>query len=199
MNNRWLKTAFVVVMVGSFVGCADQPARRIAPLVLDYAQLGTMQLAVNKLNFVQTNPLNSTNDPLLSHFKPQLADAAYRWGVDRLQANGQQGQATFYITNATITRQKLTTRDDMGGWFTRKQSEKWVGQLSADLLVKDSNGFNGTASGSVTRSTTIPEEASAGEQENAYRRLLLGLMDDFNQQMVASMRDHLQPVLGTMP
>ncbi len=181
--------------------CSSAPQPPITPLTLDYTRLGPIKLAVSKVEFVNHSPLTPSPDMMLfASYQPQLGDSAYRWGVDRLQAAGTQGQAVLHITQANITRSRLPVRDDIGGWFTRSQSEKWVGQVIAELRVSGgAENFTGTATASVSRSTTIPEDATASEKENAYRRLLLGLMDDLNAQMETSMRDHLQAVMLTVP
>jgi hypothetical protein len=191
----------VVILLSVLAACAEAPQPpAIAPMTLDYTRLGLLPLQVKNLDFRQSTPLNAASDANFANYKPRLADAAYRWGVDRLRANGSQGRAVLTIGTATITRNRLAVRDDIGGWFTRAQSEKWVGQLAASLTVEGAGGgFSGTATANVTRSTTLPEDASASEKENAYRRLLLGLMDDFNAQMTTSMREHLQAVLVIVP
>lgn len=191
--------ALLVLLV--LTACADRPQPPIAPLTLDYTRLGPIKVAVGKVDFVQAEPIAaSPDDNYFSGYKPQLGDAAYRWGVDRLQAVGTQGRAVLNVTKSSITRSRLPVRDDIGSWFKRSQSEKWVGQLAVELRVTNAaDGFNGEASASVARSTTLPEDATASEKENAYRRLLLGLIDDLNVKMESSIQTHLQAVTVNAP
>lgn len=182
--------------------CAgDQPA--ITPLTLDYAPLGAIRLDVAKINFINHTPLTPEPGAAdFSAFKPSLADAGYRWGVDRLQAVGAAGQADMRISNASITRNKLPVPQEQGvkDWFSRPQTEQWVARMTVQLRVHEAPGnFVGLATASVGRSTTVLQNPTPAEQEAAYRRLLLGLMDDLNVKMTDSIREHLSPVLLSAP
>ncbi len=182
--------------------CADAPPPKpVTPLTLDYTRMGPIKLAVSNLDFINHSPIVPPADKAqFPNFKPSLADAAYRWGLDRLQPVAAEGKAVYNISNAAITRTKLPVAGGIENWFKREQAEKWVATLTVELRIKDAaGGFSGQASATVTRSTTIPENASSSEQENAYRRLLLGLMDDLNGQMNAAIQQHLGPVLVAAP
>lgn len=198
MMKRNKNMLVVLPLLCLLASCAEAPVPHVAtPLTLDYTRLGAIKLAVSKLDFINFSPLLARSDAApVAAFKPQLADAAYRWGLDRLQPMGTQGSAVFKISNATMTRSKLPVQGGVESWFKRSQAEKWIGQITVELRVTDApNGLSGSASATVTRSTTLPEEASVSEQENAYRRLLLGMMDDLNTQMPASLQQNLNAVV----
>ncbi len=190
----------------ALAGCAAEPPPLTAPLTLDYARYGAIQLTVGKIDFISVSALQPAPDAgFFSRFKPSLADAAYRWGQDRLQAIGSQGYAVYSIDKATLTRAPLPFGNPGRGLFQqtqnlfkREQAEKWIAQVTVTLRVADGpERYSGHASATVTRSTTVPEKATAREQENAYRRLLLGLMDDLNAQMPHSISTHLNAVTAT--
>ncbi len=196
----------VAVLCATMVGCAAEPPPPTAPLTLDFTRYGAIKLMVGKVDFISDSPLQPAPDAgFFSRFKPSLADAAYRWGQDRMQAIGSQGLAVYSIDKATLTRAPLPFGNPGRGLFQqteklfkREQAEKWIAQVTVTLRV--ANGperYHGHASATVTRSTTVPENASAREQENAYRRLLLGLMDDLNAQMPQSINTHLNAVTAT--
>lgn len=184
----------VLMLLGA---CASEPpAKPVTPLTLDYTRLGPIKIAVSKLDFINHSPLVPAADAVPVTFKPQLADAAYRWGLDRLQPVSAEGNAVYNIVNATLTRTKLPQGGGIGSWFTRQPAEKWAAAMTVRLQVTNATGgFSGHAEATVTRSTTLPEGATASEQENAYRRILLGLMDDLNSAMTTAMQQHLAPVL----
>lgn len=191
----------MLVLLALLAACADRPAAKpVTPLTLDYTRLGPIKLAVSKLDFINHSPLVPPADAAAVSFKPQLADAAYRWGLDRLQPVAAEGVAVYNIANAKLTRTKLPQSGGINSWFTRQPAEKWVAALTVKLQVTNAaGGFNGHAEATVTRSTTLPEGATASEQENAYRRVLLALMDDLNSAMTQAIQQHLGPVLVTTP
>lgn len=195
--SRLLTLAFLTLLAA----CADKPpSKPVTPLTLDYTRLGPIKLAVSKLDFINHSPLMPSADAAPVNFKPQLADAAYRWGLDRLQPVTAEGTAVYNISNATLTRTKLPQSGGINSWFTRQPAEKWVAAVTVKLQVTNATGgFNGHAEATVTRSTTLPEGATASEQENAYRRVLLALMDDLNSAMTTAIQQHLGPVLVTAP
>jgi hypothetical protein len=197
-----LRRSLVLLSFVLLAACADEARPPVTPLTLDYTRLGKIVLAVNDVSVAQSGALSGApiDKQSFADLKPQLADAAYRWGYDRLQAGGGQGRAQLVITKASITR---TLMQPVGGFealFRRDAGEKWVAQLGAELRVAGAaNDFSGVASAYVTRSTTLPENASAGERENTYRRLLLAMIDDLNLRMEKSIREYLQTVVVTLP
>lgn len=198
--SRLMLTIALCAVLG---GCTAEPPPAVAPLTLDYARYGAIQLTVGKVDFISDSLLQPAPDTaFFSRFKPSLADAAYRWGKDRLQAIGSQGTAVYSIDKATLTRAPLPFGNPGRGLFQqteklfkREQAEKWIAQVTVTLRVANGpDRFRGHASATVTRSTTVPENATVREQENAYRRLLLGLMDDLNTQLPQSISTHLNAV-----
>ena len=197
MTRKLLALALLVCLAA----CSSETAAPIQPLTLDYTKLGKINLAVARLEFMNSVPLAAPKDvAAFQNYKPQLGDALYRWGVDRLQAGGSQGRAALVIRDSELHRDTLPRQTGISSWYTRQQSERWSGKVTVDLRIEGAAGnFTGNASATITRSTTLPEDASPAERENAYRRLLLGMMDDLNVQMERAIRDHLHPVILTMP
>jgi hypothetical protein len=197
MSRKLLTLTLLVLMTA----CANDAPAPLQPMVLDFAKLGKINLAVAHLSYMNNAPRPPTKDvAVFQNYKPQLSDALYRWGVDRLQASGTQGQATLVIHDADLRRDTLPLKTGIDSWFTRQQSERWSGKVTVDLRIEGAaSNFAGNASTTVTRSTTLPEDANAAERENAYRRLLRSMMEDLNTQMERAMRDHLNSVILTMP
>lgn len=196
MHRKFLAFALVVILAA----CAEEPVA-IQPLTLDYTRYGKISLAVKSLEFTnRASMVQSKGADYFARFQPQLADAVYRWGVDRLQASGHQGNAILVIQNAELSRQILPKHDDIGSWFTRQQGERWNGSVSAELRVQGADGnFTGKAIATVSRSTTLPEDPTENEKQGAYRRLLLGMLDDLNTQMDQAIREHLNPIVAAVP
>ncbi len=195
LRRKLLALALMAVLAG----CADEP-KAVTPLTLDYARYGKIELAVGKIEFVNRAKLSAARDmEYFQNYKPQLADSIYRWGVDRLQATGKEGRAVLLIRDATREHEMLPQSTGVSSWFTREIGEKWIGRAAVDIQVREAAGFNGVASATVTRTVTLPEQATAAEKEAAYRRMLLGMMDDFNAQIPQAIREHLNSVVQTMP
>ena len=194
---KFLAIACLIVVTG----CSSQMGAPFEPMTLDYTRLGKINLAVTRVNFFNQAPKASPDDAYVFQFyKPQIADALFRWDSDRLQAGGGQGEAALEIHEASLHRERLPLKTGISSWFTRQQSERWTAQINADVRVDGAVGnFFGTATATVTRSITLPEDASLSERENAYRGLINNLMNDFNTQMESTIREHLNAVVITMP
>ncbi|MGB4102237.1 MAG: hypothetical protein WBK91_10080 [Alphaproteobacteria bacterium] len=196
MTRKFLALALLVFVTA----CSSDTAAPIQPLTLDYTGRGKINLAVARLEFMNSAPLAAPAEAtIFQKHKPQLGDALYRWGADRLQAGGKQGTARMVIHDSSLRREALPRQSGMESWFTRQQGERWSGKATVDLRIEGAAGnFTGNATATVMHSTTLPEDASPGERENAYRRLLLGMMEDLNNKMEAAIRTHLNPVVLTM-
>ncbi len=130
-------------------------------------------------------------------FQPRLAEAANRWALDRLQATGTEGHATFIIKEASVVEQPLRMAEGIDSWFTRQQGSKYVGRLEVQLDAQSPvNSTIGTATAHATFATTLPEKPTEAEKYQAYREVLEGIMRDLNRKLEQAIQQHMAPFLG---
>lgn len=155
-----------------------------APITLDVASIE-----------VDNQYVPPMRDPHVEHTVPvSPAEAVRLWTQDRLRAGGASGTARVVIRNASVMEEPLERTGGVRGWFTKDQSERYTGRLQVEIVVENP-GFQGTATTSVTRSTTVPEDVSLAEREKVMLDLVRAMARDLDGQLEPAMRQHLGPVL----
>lgn len=133
-----------------------------------------------------------------NHFSPTIADAIKQWASDRLQANGQTGQAIVLVKKASLSAQPLPVKDGISGWFTREQAIKYIGHAEVSIEANGKNGFAVTDA-SATRAVTLPENPTDKEKQAAYMLLLNGLMKDVGENLESGIHEHMSNFIATAP
>ncbi len=190
------KAAFIILSL-LLAGCANEP--NPAPFLISYSNLGKITFNVGSIYVVDRSGGPLTQPPYAdTQFRPSIMEAVHRWEADRLQANGNSGQADFIIKDANVVQEKLATQSGMGEWFTRQQGVKYTAHASVEIDAKGPTAY-GLASAEASRSITVMEDPSEEEKQNAWHTLLDGLMSDLNHNLEASIRAHLQNFIVNAP
>lgn len=193
------KSLLALICAAVLAACSSEPAPP-PPLQLDYGQLGKIYLNTQDLRVIDRAGSTPQKPPYVGHlFRPTLSDAVSRWAQDRLQAVGTAGHATLIIKEASVTDRPLPTESGIESWFTREQASKYTGRLDVDLDAQTpvGAGATGMASAHAIFAITLPEKPTEVEKSAAYRQLLDGLMQDFNQKMDQAIRQHMAHFLTT--
>lgn len=190
------KQLFVIAFVALFSACSTETTP--APLELDYSQLGKINLDVQNLSVVdRSNQVNSA--PYIDNqFHPTIDDAIHQWVAGRLRATGFSGQATIIIKEASLSSQALPMEQGVRSWFERQQATKYTGRAAVDLEINGRQGY-AIASAQAERTVSVPENPSAADKQDAYRKLLTGLMQDLSRNLNDAIHDHLQNFVVTAP
>jgi hypothetical protein len=129
--------------------------------------------------------------PNVDHLFPiQPARALMSWGQDRLVAMGDDGVATYTVTDASAVVEDLGTDQSLSDYFTTEQAERYTLKLAVRLSVEHPDG---TGSIRVTgqRATTVPEGASVFDRERVWYELTEKLMADMDEELETTLREEL--------
>ena len=136
-------------------------------------------------------------EPNIEHKVPVPPALAMRhWALDRLAATGNPDRrGVFTIQQAALTEARLQQTEGLRGLVTNDQSEKFELTLAARLELFEVRTRVGIATATVTRSRTVPENATLNERDKILFDMVEGAMLDFNKEMEASIRRFLQPYM----
>jgi hypothetical protein len=129
--------------------------------------------------------------PNVDHLFPvRPAKAAMAWGQDRLVAMGDDGVATYTVTDASAVVEDLGTDESLSDYFTTEQAERYTLNMAVRLSVEHPDG---TGSIRVTgkRATTVPEGASVFERERVWYEMTEKLMADMDEELETTLRQEL--------
>jgi hypothetical protein len=166
-----------------------------SPQGFSFAAKGTITLDVAQIEVISpyTPPLAA---PHVEHrIAVSPSDAVRLWTADRLKAGGQNGTARIIIRDASVKETSLPRTEGVRGWFTKDQSEQYEGRLTVEIQVSKPNGFSGTVTASTSRSTSVAEDVSLAEREQAMLALVQGLIADLDSQLDPEIKATLFPVV----
>jgi hypothetical protein len=181
--------AALAVLVVALTACETPPPVLSFP-DLTYGHHGQMRLNVASLEVVSEyrSPMAK---PHVEHLFPVSSEKALRqWAADRLKPDGLEGVARFVIIDAPVTETVLKKDETFKGKFTTQQTERYEAVIEATLEIKTAQG-SGHAAARVSRSITVPEDASLNDREQEWFNLVEALTNDFNREMEKQIRQHL--------
>ena len=129
--------------------------------------------------------------PNVDHLFPvQPSRALMSWGEDRLVAMGDDGVATYTVTDASAVVEDLGTDQSLSDYFTTEQAERYTLKMAVRLSVEHPDG---TGSIRVTgqRATTVQEGASLNERERVWYEMTEKLMADMDEELEVTLREEL--------
>lgn len=182
----------LAVLVAAAAPLAPAAAQQPPGLGLSFAGKGVMTLDVAEIEVVDEY-VPPMKEPNVEHLLPVTpSDAVRLWVQDRLKAGGGSGRARIVIRTASVKETELERTGGIRGWFTKDQSERYEGRLDVEVQVdRPAQGFAGSASVSVTRSTTVAEDVSLAEREKAMLDLVRAMATDLDAQLDAAIRANL--------
>ena len=132
-------------------------------------------------------------------YQPSLADRIAKFSSARIKTVGPSGHVHVLIKDASVTLQKFTPPEQEEGisnMLTRQQSMKMI--ANADVVVTGEVPewhYNGYAEGKASQSITLPENPTAKERQQAYDQLVVKLLDELNENIEISVRQHLRQMV----
>ena len=159
---------------------------------ITFAHLSPYQLAVSGVE-VEVQFSSPMTAPHIEHTVPQSPEQVMRrWAGDRLNATGGDSFARFIILDATVTEQALETDGTLTAVFTNEQALRYEAAAEAVLEIRDASGnLLGNATARVTRTITIPENATLNERDQALFDFIDRLMQNFDTEMDENIRIYL--------
>jgi len=190
MMRCFLQIVFVATLLATG-GCAQvAPPSTFAEIT--FAHLSPYQLAVSVVE-VESRFTSSMKAPHVELALTQPPERVLRrWAADRLQATGGDIFARFIILNATVTEHALEIDGTLTAVFTNEQALRYEAVVEAILEIRAmAGGFLGNATARVSRSITIPENATLNEREQALFDLVDSLMQNFDTELDGNIQNYL--------
>jgi hypothetical protein len=172
--------------------CADAPP---PPVKLEVDDSPKVNLDVLTITVIDRSVQLGDTLYTANNFQPTIANAIRQWVTDKLVAVGTTGEAIVAIRDASLKAQALSHADD---WFTRQQASKYMGHAEVEIDVTGREG-RAQVTAEASRFETLPETPTAPERQNAYTKVLNGLMRDLNANLRNGIRDHLGAFVITAP
>lgn len=178
----------------ALAGCTTPPPGPRFPQ-LTFGHLPPFRLDVRTLDII--DGFRATNRADVASGMPvPPAVAARRWANDRLVPAGENGTATFTITEASVIEVPLARTSGVRGVITNDQAERYDGKLAAKInLSNPSRLLNGEVSAEATRSRTVPENLTLNERDKIWFEMSEALINDLNAELEKAINQFLQPFL----
>ena len=184
---------FVVLMLAalSLVSACSTP-KPVSTPELNFTQQPVIKLDVTKIEVIEAykSPFASPNVEHLMPYSP--ADAMQIWIKDRLRATGSDKMLQITIVDAPVIAKDLPKTKGITGLFTVDQDKEYNARLEVEMRVYGTEALSeATTSVSVTRSISIPENASADSRKSAYTLMIQDMMKTINEKLEQNIRSYL--------
>ncbi|MCH7864519.1 MAG: hypothetical protein IIC56_04805 [Proteobacteria bacterium] len=191
MNRFFRKLSLFILPVAALGLAACETPVKIQKLPeLTYGHLPPLKLNVAKIEVVvQYQP--PLKEPNVEHLFPTPPlKALRRWAADRLRAVGRSGKARLFITDARAIETPLQKKTGVVATFTKQQSYRYDLTVETVLEVSDARR-RGRVSTRVTRFTTLSEDVTINERDQAWFDLTEALIKDFDAEFEKNIRQAL--------
>jgi hypothetical protein len=195
---RVLKRSSLTLILVGLVGGLLSSCVSNTPVVLPeitFSHLQPLKLAVSQIRVEQSFEPSQTLPRAETRLNQPPSQVLRRWAKDRLTVDvsgNSGGFARFVILDAKMTERYLDTDGNFTAYFTNEQAIRYEATAEAILEIQSDDGLSqGSARALVSRVSSIAENSTLNEREQALFNLVEGLMTEFNLQMDASVRTHL--------
>ncbi|RMD63160.1 MAG: hypothetical protein D6826_05630 [Alphaproteobacteria bacterium] len=173
----------LAAVVAGLGGCEGPPRRPQFPEIT-FRHLPPIRLDVREIRFTQAYRAPAAA-PNVDHLFPvPPADAALRWGRDRLVAAGAGRRGEYVVREASVIEVPLEKSGGLSGLLTTEQSERYDARLVVEMrIVEDDGRVAGTATAEVVRSRSVPEGITLNEREKVWFEMTETLMRELNAQL----------------
>ncbi len=192
------RLAFAILAVFALFlsGCETQVERpRYAAIT--FAQHQPIALDVATLKIIPAYKETGLPPHVEHEFPANPLETLKRWGQDRLNPVGQNGEIILTILEASVVEQELEKKTGITGVFTEDQSERYDAVVKVKIEAFDpTRGLTASASTETKRSRTVPEGLTLNEREAIWYTLTEDLMNDVDKQLSATIHQHLKAFLA---
>ncbi|HEV7368040.1 hypothetical protein [Arenibaculum sp.] len=201
LSSRFAALAVTVAAGLALAACQTPSPPPLRLPELTFAHLGPITLDVAQVVVEDQRPsaLDGTADgaarvEMQAPTPPETA--IRRWVADRLQPAGGSGTLRAVIKEASITETPLPRTGGLRGTFTNDQAVRFDGRIEVELVAeRRDRGYQGFTGATVTRSSTLPENASLYERDQTLLKLVEGMMNDLNYRLETGALTHLSSVV----
>ena len=170
-----------IALLGLLTACNTPPDRQIFPEIT-FENLAPYKLDVAHIEVVQAYHPDPASD-IGDQFPEAPMKLVKRWAQDRLQAVGNQGQATYTIQLVKATDTPLPRSQGLSAMTHKDQSDRYDLTVIVNLEVNDMSRKSAAITAQATRSQTVAEDMTLNQREGVLFTLLDDTMKDFNGRM----------------
>lgn len=186
-----VSAAAVVALTLGVAACTSAPPMTLDQPDLTFAQMQDVALAVAKIEIFEEykSPMGGTN--VEHEFETTPMVATRNLIQSKLKAAGDRQVLRVFITDASVRSQKLPVSNDFMGTFTREPSERFIARVALrfELVNEDAPDIVvGRANVSSDRTSTLFENASLADRDQAYTVLTEALMRDLYEGFTTTVR-----------
>jgi len=190
------KLTVALGLILSLTACSHEYRR---PEVENRELLPKIGINVKRISLADRSGMQPTNSPYKNNsFSPTISQSIKQWASDRLQANGQDGQAIIVIKEASLARYSMPMEGGIDRLILRQQATKYIAKAEVALEASGPNGYAVTEA-TATRAVSLPEDPSEFEKQDAYYILLKGLMKDLGENLETGIHTHMAGFVTTPP
>lgn len=191
-----MPVSFRMIALGlALAACAPPPPEPVYPQIT-FRNLPPFALAVSSVELVDAYqpPLRA---PHVEHESPvPPAVPLRRWVSERLVAAGGAGTARATISDARITETALPINQDFEATFRTEQAARFDGRVEMAIEVLDERGVTRAGvEAKVTRSRTLPEDATLRERDEILFQITEDLANELNRVLEENIPRHLAAYL----
>lgn len=160
---------------------------------ISFTKYQKINVNVGKIEVIEAykSPLKAPN---VEHIMPRSpADAMQIWVHDRLRATGSDKLLQVTINDASVVATDLPRTKGITGLFTVDQEKRYDARLDVELKIYGEASLSEADTAiTVTRSITIPENASVNSRRAAYDKMLNDLMQMLNDKLEQNMQNYFR-------
>ena len=184
----------LLLLVGA-AGCARN-YETFQPPPLDFGDRPPLRFAVGAID-IRSAYVPKGSPPFVEHTFALTPDAAMRQLLERrLQAAGGPGRLQAVIVDASVTEQKLETRQGLRGYLTTEPAARFEGRLKVRVdHLDDAGNVLGSVSTTATRTRALPEDIGYAERQRLGYELVRDLLADLDAGLSANLQETFAALL----
>lgn len=156
---------------------------------LSFARYQPIYLDVSNIQFVEEykSPMQM---PYVEHLLPYSpSEAMHIWIKDRIRAIGNDRFLQVIIKDGSVKVTQLPKPQGLSGFLTVSQDKRYDAKLDVEMRIYGGGHAMSDANVHVvaTRSITLSEDASVGERNRAFRKMIADMMEPVNAELEKNM------------
>ncbi len=190
---------FFLASLGLLATACSSPSSPSVPS-LNFTSQPPIKLNVANIEVIEAykSPFSPPNIEHLMPYSP--ADAMQLWVKDRLRAVGSDKLLQVTIVDAPVIASDLPKTKGLTGLFTVDQDKKYDARLEVEMRVYGGDALSeADTSVTVTRSITIPENASVNSRRAAYTQMIQDMMKMMNDKLELNIKNYLGKYISYTP
>ena len=189
-----IKKTLLIAGLAFLAACSSDPLPAVKVESDPAAKINLDVAGITVLD--RSSPSLSDSPYATNNFQPTLLAATRQWAAQKLAAVGTSGQATFVIKDASLKVQPLAYEETL---FDRQQASKYIAHVEVQIDIASPRAGQGRVMAEASRYETLPEDPTAIERQNAYTKVLNGLMRDLSAKLRDGIQTHITPFVITAP